>query len=280
LFGFDPFYGQHVPADFAHNFYHAVTLEDTESLSRPRLTKEQVDTLEAQFQAHPKPNSSVKRQLAMQTNLTLPRVANWFQNRRAKAKQQKRQAEYEKKLAEEKAEKEGKAAGAGTAGTATSEEPQQSTALAASGQDAAAASRATPVSDGKPSMDKEEVKTIHESDTQAHTHTQQQAHARTPDLAESRIDISPQMLHSATQAEHPKRHEATVAAACHWVCPCRATYRVFGEKQWAEVQGRLMVWRQGLENVLHVIRSEKERYVELVQQDMQAQLAGKAQARR
>ncbi|KAI5304789.1 hypothetical protein KEM56_005927 [Ascosphaera pollenicola] len=104
--GMEPFYGHHVPVELANSFYQAVTLEDTESLSRPRLTKEQVDTLEAQFQAHPKPNSSVKRQLAMQTNLTLPRVANWFQNRRAKAKQQKRQAEYEKKLAEEKAEKE------------------------------------------------------------------------------------------------------------------------------------------------------------------------------
>lgn len=43
--------------------------------TRPRLTKEQVDVLESQFQAHPKPNSLVKRQLAMQTKLTLPRVA-------------------------------------------------------------------------------------------------------------------------------------------------------------------------------------------------------------
>ncbi|KAJ6145299.1 Eukaryotic translation initiation factor [Penicillium chermesinum] len=41
----------------------------------------------------------------------------------------------------------------------------------------------------------------------------------------------------------------------------RATYRVFGEKQWAEVQGRLMVWRRSLENVLSVIRSERERFV-------------------
>ncbi|KAL2821041.1 eukaryotic translation initiation factor 3 subunit M [Aspergillus granulosus] len=41
----------------------------------------------------------------------------------------------------------------------------------------------------------------------------------------------------------------------------RATYRVFGEKQWAEVQGRLMVWRRSLENVLGVIRSERERFV-------------------
>lgn len=40
----------------------------------------------------------------------------------------------------------------------------------------------------------------------------------------------------------------------------RATYRVFGEKQWAEVQGRLMVWRRSLEGVLSVIRSERERF--------------------
>jgi translation initiation factor 3 subunit M len=40
----------------------------------------------------------------------------------------------------------------------------------------------------------------------------------------------------------------------------RATYRVFGEKQWSEVQGRLMVWRRSLESVLNVIRSERERF--------------------
>lgn len=49
--------------------------EGTENLTRPRLTKDQVDVLEAQFQAHPKPNSVVKRHLALQTKLTLPRVA-------------------------------------------------------------------------------------------------------------------------------------------------------------------------------------------------------------
>lgn len=47
----------------------------SEILTRPRLTKDQVEVLEAQFQAHPKPNSNVKRQLALQTKLTLPRVA-------------------------------------------------------------------------------------------------------------------------------------------------------------------------------------------------------------
>ncbi|KAL3480215.1 hypothetical protein BJX99DRAFT_36504 [Aspergillus californicus] len=81
------------------DFYHQPIMdyeEYAENLSRPRLTKDQVETLEAQFQAHPKPSSNVKRQLAAQTNLSLPRVANWFQNRRAKAKQQKRQEEYER----------------------------------------------------------------------------------------------------------------------------------------------------------------------------------------
>jgi hypothetical protein len=60
------------------DYYHQPVMdydEYTENLSRPRLTKEQVETLEAQFQAHPKPSSNVKRQLAAQTNLSLPRVA-------------------------------------------------------------------------------------------------------------------------------------------------------------------------------------------------------------
>jgi translation initiation factor 3 subunit M len=46
----------------------------------------------------------------------------------------------------------------------------------------------------------------------------------------------------------------------------RATYRVFGEKQWAEVQGRLMVWRRSLEGVLTVVRTERERFVREAQQ--------------
>lgn len=37
----------------------------------------------------------------------------------------------------------------------------------------------------------------------------------------------------------------------------RSTYRVFGEKQWQEVQGRLDTWRTSLEGVLEVIRSER-----------------------
>lgn len=65
--------------DLAEYYAHMPMVEDyeeyAENLSRPRLTKEQVDTLEAQFQTHPKPNSNKKRELAVQTNLSLPRVA-------------------------------------------------------------------------------------------------------------------------------------------------------------------------------------------------------------
>ncbi|KZZ90420.1 Proteasome component (PCI) domain protein [Ascosphaera apis ARSEF 7405] len=57
----------------------------------------------------------------------------------------------------------------------------------------------------------------------------------------------------------------------------RATYRVFGEKQWAEVQGRLMVWRRSLENVLGVIRNEKEKFVH---DALNAQNGGEGRERR
>ena len=39
----------------------------------------------------------------------------------------------------------------------------------------------------------------------------------------------------------------------------RSTYRVFGEKQWTEVQGRLDTWRSSLEGVLVVVRAEREK---------------------
>lgn len=76
----DSYLVAHPPVEMA-DFYphHHPSFEEyeeyAENLSRPRLTKDQVDTLESQFQAHPKPNSDTKRQLAIQTNLTLPRVA-------------------------------------------------------------------------------------------------------------------------------------------------------------------------------------------------------------
>ena len=41
----------------------------------------------------------------------------------------------------------------------------------------------------------------------------------------------------------------------------RSTYRVFGEKQWTEIAGRLDTWRNSLEGVLAVVRQEREKMV-------------------
>ncbi|ETI23964.1 hypothetical protein G647_05771 [Cladophialophora carrionii CBS 160.54] len=95
----DEFYMPYAGAEYA-DFMEAGMMHDDmgesqEISTRPRLTKEQAEVLEAHFQANHKPSSQLKRELAIQTGLTLNRVGNWFQNRRAKAKQQKRQEEYE-----------------------------------------------------------------------------------------------------------------------------------------------------------------------------------------
>lgn len=46
-----------------------------EVTTRPRLTREQQDLLEREFQKNPKPSSALKRTLSVHTNLTLARVA-------------------------------------------------------------------------------------------------------------------------------------------------------------------------------------------------------------
>jgi hypothetical protein len=69
-------YGHHEYAEYmAHGAYVEEYEDAGEVATRPRLTREQVEVLEAQFQANHKPNSGTKRQLALQTNLSLPRVA-------------------------------------------------------------------------------------------------------------------------------------------------------------------------------------------------------------
>ena len=40
----------------------------------------------------------------------------------------------------------------------------------------------------------------------------------------------------------------------------RATYRVFGPKQWSEIQGRLMVWQRSLGGVLSLVKNEREKF--------------------
>ncbi|KAI4161835.1 MAG: hypothetical protein LQ342_004526 [Letrouitia transgressa] len=65
----------------------------------------------------------------------------------------------------------------------------------------------------------------------------------------------------------------------------RSTYRVFGEKQWTEVQGRLNTWRASLEGVLGVIRQEREKMIrekerELREAESKANGGGMAAGRR
>lgn len=74
----EDFYGHFPRSEWDYvpgGLYQEEYEEGGEISTRPRLTKEQVEVLEAQFQANHKPNSVVKRQLAMQTKLSLPRVA-------------------------------------------------------------------------------------------------------------------------------------------------------------------------------------------------------------
>ncbi|KAL9063953.1 MAG: hypothetical protein Q9157_008013 [Trypethelium eluteriae] len=60
---------------------------------KPRLTKEQTDVLEANFRANPKPNTQTKREFASDLKVPLDKVNNWFQNRRAKVKQDLKKAQ-------------------------------------------------------------------------------------------------------------------------------------------------------------------------------------------
>ncbi|KAF2276252.1 uncharacterized protein EI97DRAFT_53490 [Westerdykella ornata] len=63
---------------------------------KPRLTKEQHDILEAHFQQQSKPTTSVKKGFAESLNVPVDKINNWFQNRRAKVKQdlKKQQNQY------------------------------------------------------------------------------------------------------------------------------------------------------------------------------------------
>ncbi|KAE8452366.1 hypothetical protein EG329_001066 [Mollisiaceae sp. DMI_Dod_QoI] len=63
--------------------------------TRPRLGKEEVDILEASFRKNPKPTTQTKRGFADDMGVDLARINNWFQNRRAKRKQEKKQEAYE-----------------------------------------------------------------------------------------------------------------------------------------------------------------------------------------
>jgi len=78
---------------------------------KPRLAKDEVELLEREFAKNQKPSSSTKRELAEQMGVEVPRINNWFQNRRAKEKQIKKTAEFEAQQAQERADSESKSAG-------------------------------------------------------------------------------------------------------------------------------------------------------------------------
>ncbi|TDZ61915.1 Homeobox-leucine zipper protein HAT1 [Colletotrichum trifolii] len=59
--------------------------------TKPRLSKDEVDRLENEFQKNNKPTSSLKKTLAESMGVDVSRINNWFQNRRAKAKHEKRE---------------------------------------------------------------------------------------------------------------------------------------------------------------------------------------------
>ncbi|KAI4728600.1 hypothetical protein E4T49_03663 [Aureobasidium sp. EXF-10728] len=59
---------------------------------KPRLTKEQHDVLENEFRKQAKPNTNTKKRFAEVLGVSLDKVNNWFQNRRAKSKQDAKKA--------------------------------------------------------------------------------------------------------------------------------------------------------------------------------------------
>lgn len=83
-------YQTHHHHHLVHNHQMSRTTE-----SKPRLSKEEVELLEAEFQKNHKPNSTVKKGLAESMRVDNARINNWFQNRRAREKKEKNIREYE-----------------------------------------------------------------------------------------------------------------------------------------------------------------------------------------
>ncbi|KAK3362740.1 hypothetical protein B0T25DRAFT_586915 [Lasiosphaeria hispida] len=96
-----PFWNQHLMALYQQHQQRAAMLgqggmhASKQTEPKPRLAKDEVELLEREFAKNPKPNSSTKRELAEQMGVEVPRINNWFQNRRAKEKQMRKTAEFE-----------------------------------------------------------------------------------------------------------------------------------------------------------------------------------------
>ncbi|KAK3113597.1 hypothetical protein LTR53_008951, partial [Teratosphaeriaceae sp. CCFEE 6253] len=59
---------------------------------KPRLTKGQHEMLEGEYMKQTKPTTSTKKSFAEALGVSLDKVNNWFQNRRAKSKQDAKKA--------------------------------------------------------------------------------------------------------------------------------------------------------------------------------------------
>lgn len=84
----------------SHLLHHQHMSRSTETKSR--LSKEEVEVLEAEFQKNHKPNSSIKKALAEQMRVDNARINNWFQNRRAREKKENNIREYAAKQKQHK----------------------------------------------------------------------------------------------------------------------------------------------------------------------------------
>ncbi|RKF79458.1 putative homeobox domain-containing protein [Golovinomyces cichoracearum] len=82
-----------VPALYTPMMTIAQTSKTIEA--KPRLGKDEVNILEQEFRKNPKPSTLTKKAFAEEMNVDLPRINNWFQNRRAKRKQEKKLKENE-----------------------------------------------------------------------------------------------------------------------------------------------------------------------------------------
>ncbi|KAI4156296.1 MAG: hypothetical protein LQ340_000386 [Diploschistes diacapsis] len=81
-------HGAYFPLPSEQSHLPAKRPDETDSTCRPRLTAEQTARLENLFQQNQRPSTVQKKEYAEILNLSQEKVNNWFQNRRAKSKQQ------------------------------------------------------------------------------------------------------------------------------------------------------------------------------------------------
>ncbi|RCI01700.1 hypothetical protein CU098_011528 [Rhizopus stolonifer] len=86
--------------DFRTSFYNPFEIKH-----RRRTSRAQLKVLEKSFSENPKPNATVRRILAQQLDMTPRGVQIWFQNRRAKAKLQRRKSGEKEETTEEHIDK-------------------------------------------------------------------------------------------------------------------------------------------------------------------------------